>query len=269
MTKRNTNVITNPWQNLRAYTPARIALGRTGHSQPTKPQLEFQLAHASARKAVHHELDQTALTEQLHGLDVETISAASRAATRAEYLQRPDLGRQLNDSSRNQISKATINSADYDLLIIVADGLSSLAIEKNAVPFLIEFLPLTRKTELKIAPFIVANQARVALGDEISELIGARITLMLIGERPGLSAPDSMGIYLTYDAVVGTTDEARNCISNIRPEGLQYDEAAERLNYLINEALHLGKSGVDLKDRSLELQHDLKPGRSHFLINSD
>ena len=267
MTEKTPDTIPNPWQALRKFTPARIALGRSGSALTTKAQLEFQLAHARARRAVHHELDCAAVAETLKFLDCETRLTCSRASSRAEYLQRPDLGRRLDEPSKSKLAtKQGNNNHSYDLLFVVADGLSALAIEKNAAPFLNAVFPLLRESNLSIAPMVLAKNARVALGDEITELLGARLTIMLIGERPGLSAADSMGIYLTFGAAIGTTDEARNCISNIRPEGLAYKAAAQRLTYLINEALRLRTSGIKLKDRSTEQPGNAIP-HANFLID--
>jgi ethanolamine ammonia-lyase small subunit len=240
-------VVENPWQSLRRFTDARIALGRAGVSQPTEAQLAFQLAHARARDAVHAALDVARLTEALEaGLGVSCLRLHSAAADRHVYLQRPDLGRRLDAASR-----AALTAGDHDLAIVVADGLSALAIEQNALPFLQALLPRLALDGWSLAPLCIVEQGRVAVGDEVGEVLGARAVLVLIGERPGLSSPDSMGLYFTWAPRVGLTDESRNCISNVRPAGLGYAEAATRLHYLLAEARRRGLSGVQLKDESI------------------
>lgn len=260
-------VIDNPWQLLRRLTAARIALGRAGVSQPTAPHLAFQLAHAQARDAVHRELDTAALAQAfaagLPELPAAALQLHSAADNRAIYMQRPDLGRMLDDASRAALAalapaprvaagSAPSSGADdrWDLAIVVADGLSALAIEENALPFLRALMARLAPLKLRIAPTAIVSQGRVALGDEVAELLGAQMVLVLIGERPGLSSPDSMGLYLTWQPRVGLTDAARNCISNVRPAGLQYEEAAHKLFYLLTEARRRGLSGVALKDET-------------------
>ncbi len=246
-------VIPNPWQALRRFTAARIALGRTGVSQPTAPQLAFQLAHAQARDAVHRplraeELGQT-LEKALAKHGVRCVALQSAAENRAVYLQRPDLGRRLAAPSREALLAALggpDDGARFDLAIVVADGLSALAIEQNALPLLQNLLPLLQPCRL--APLAIVSQARVALGDEVGQVTGAAAVLVLIGERPGLSSPDSMGMYLTWAPRIGLTDERRNCISNVRPAGLAYAAAAAKLHYLLSEARRRQLTGVQLKD---------------------
>lgn len=246
-------VVANPWAGLRRFTSARIALGRTGTSLPTAPHLEFQLAHARARNAVHHALDSGRLADALRGDGLEVMELHSAAATRPIYLQRPDKGRMLDEASRTALNALPKPAQPYDLAIIIGDGLSALAIEQNARPFLNVLLPMISQQGWKLAPVCIARQARVALGDEAGALLGARIVLMLIGERPGLSSPDSMGLYMTYGPQPGLTDEARNCISNVRPEGLSYDRAAHKVMYLTGEAFKRQMSGVMLKDEAGEI----------------
>ncbi|HEU4376526.1 MAG TPA: ethanolamine ammonia-lyase subunit EutC [Telluria sp.] len=235
-------VIRNPWDRLRRFTAARIALGRAGVSVPTAPQLAFQLAHAQARDAVYRELDDAALaTELTAALDVPSICVHSAAPDRATYLRRPDLGRKLDPASRAALDRP----GHYDIGFVIADGLSALAIERHALPFLRSFLDAAA-----IAPLVIVRQGRVAIGDEVAQLLGMELVVVMIGERPGLSSPDSMGLYLTWQPRVGMTDERRNCISNVRPQGLGYDDAARKLHYLVDEARRRGVSGVALKDDS-------------------
>jgi ethanolamine ammonia-lyase small subunit len=254
-------IIQNPWTRLRSFTNARLALGRAGDSLPTSEVLDFALAHAQARDAVHNALDVENLACGLKASGFESIAVQSAARDRAEYLRRPDLGRKLNDASRFVIegchperSEGAASLADSSrregpsAIFIIADGLSAIAPERHAVPVLRE---ITGRLEgWRIAPIIVATQARVALGDEIDEILKAEVTVMLIGERPGLSSPDSLGIYLTYKPRIGCTDADRNCISNVRPEGLSYEAAAHKLHYLMTAARRIGASGVALKDES-------------------
>ena len=241
-------MIADPWHELKQFTSARIALGRAGSSLPTKEILNFGLSHAMARDAVHLPLDVEALAASLKEIGLETLQVQSKAADRHTYLLRPDLGRRLNDENRQQLLSHHV-AIPIDLVIVIGDGLSSLAIQRHAKPFL-EVLFKQLPASWKIAPIIIAKQARVALADEVGECLGARMSVILIGERPGLSSPDSMGIYLTYAPKVGCSDAERNCISNIRQEGLAYDLAAQKLNMLIRESIRLKLSGVNLKDES-------------------
>lgn len=237
---------TNPWQTLRRFTQARIALGRTGSSLPTEPLLAFNLAHAQARDAVHHPLDADALHAQLREHGFASLDVHSAAPDRAHYLRRPDLGRRLSDESRDALRRAA--SGAPDVVFVIADGLSAFAASKQAVPLLLAVGP--KLAAWTLAPVVVARQSRVALGDEIGEILRAKLVVMLIGERPGLSSPDSLGIYLTYEPKVGRSDAERNCISNVRPEGLGYAAAAHKLHYLLTHARRLELSGVGLKDDS-------------------
>ncbi|MCX4156272.1 MULTISPECIES: ethanolamine ammonia-lyase subunit EutC [Paraburkholderia] len=236
----------NPWNALRQFTNARIALGRAGNSLPTAPLLAFNLSHAQARDAVHHPLDTDVLHEQLRAQSFTTLDVHSAAPDREHYLRRPDLGRRLSDESRAALGQLKVDSPE--VVFVIADGLSAFAASKQSIPLLQAVC--AKLTDWKIGPVVVARQARVALGDEIGELLGAKLVVMLIGERPGLSSPDSLGIYLTYAPKVGCSDAQRNCISNVRPEGLNYELAAHKLHYLLTHARRLGLTGVGLKDDS-------------------
>ncbi|MFL9932690.1 ethanolamine ammonia-lyase subunit EutC [Paraburkholderia sp. RL18-103-BIB-C] len=236
----------NPWNALRQFTNARIALGRAGSSLPTAPLLAFNLSHAQARDAVHHPLDADVLHEQLHAQGLESVDVHSAAPDREHYLRRPDLGRRLSEASRATLVQRSAQPSD--VVFVIGDGLSAFAASRQAIPLLQAVRP--KLADWKIGPVVVARQARVALGDEIGELLNAQIVVMLIGERPGLSSPDSLGIYLTYAPKVGCSDAQRNCISNVRPEGLDYPLAAHKLHYLLTHARRLGLTGVGLKDDS-------------------
>nr|WP_315399995.1 ethanolamine ammonia-lyase subunit EutC [uncultured Duganella sp.] len=264
-------VTANPWQSLRRFTAARIALGRSGVSQPTAPQLAFQLAHARARDAVHLALDPAALGEALQvACGLPSLTLHSAAASRDIYLQRPDLGRRLDDASRLALQQHRAAAPDgYDLAIVVADGLSALAIEQNTAPFLKTLLARLAHDNWSIAPLAIVGQGRVAVGDEVGELLGARAVVVLIGERPGLSSPDSMGLYLTWAPKAGLTDASRNCISNVRPAGLTYDDAAFKLHYLLSEARKRQLSGVALKDETATDNNALDAPRRNFLLDHD
>jgi ethanolamine ammonia-lyase small subunit len=252
-------VTANPWAALRRFTDARIALGRAGVSQPTAAHLEFQMAHARARDAVHLALDTQALAPALDaalpGPRQGALQLHSAAANRLQYLQRPDLGRRLSATSRQQLEALYKPvSADtgraYDLAFVIADGLSAHAIEQNAAPFLRALQPHMEQSNWRIAPLCVVQQGRVAIGDETGELLGAKAVVVLIGERPGLSSPDSMGLYLTWMPRLGLSDASRNCISNVRPAGLSYADAAFKLNYLLTQAHARQLSGVALKEEA-------------------
>lgn len=246
--KPDDGVVDNPWSSLREFTAARIALGRTGTSLPLKPLLEFRLAHASARQAVYSVLDLDKLVPEIEALHLQVKLLHSEAQDRAAYLQRPDQGRMLQEASRRELQAE--DSPGYDVAFVMADGLSATAINRNAVSLLRYTLLAIHREGWRIAPLTLVQQGRVAIGDEIGVLLKARLVVMLIGERPGLSSTDSLGIYLTYDPQVGKTDESRNCISNVRPEGLNSEAAAAKLAYLIRESMRLKLSGVDLKDNS-------------------
>jgi ethanolamine ammonia-lyase small subunit len=238
----------DPWAGLTAFTAARIALGRTGTSEPLAAALAFRLAHAQAREAVYSELEADRLLNELAVLSLPACRVSSQATTRPEYLQRPDLGRRLNDASAAAL--AGLAAGECDLVFVLADGLSATATNTHAVPLLRLLLPELAAAGLRLGPVVLAGQARVALGDEVGSLLKARLVLVLLGERPGLSAPDSLGAYFTYAPRPGLTDEARNCVSNIRPAGLPYAAAAARLAWLLGEALRRQLSGVALKDET-------------------
>lgn len=236
----------NPWNALRQFTNARIALGRAGSSLPTAPLLAFNLSHAQARDAVHHPLDANVLHTQLQEHGFESLDAHSAAPDREHYLRRPDLGRRLSEESRTALAQTAPQPSD--IVFVIGDGLSAFAASKQSIPLLRAVCP--QLPDWKIGPVVVARQARVALGDEIGELLKASMVVMLIGERPGLSSPDSLGIYVTYAPKVGCSDAQRNCISNVRPEGLDYPLAARKLHYLLTHARRLGLTGIGLKDDS-------------------
>ncbi len=238
-----------PILDLRALTPARVALGRKGASLPTTPLLDFTLAHARARDAVHAAFDAKGVIAALGAFDVPVMEARSRAVARNDYLRRPDLGRQLDAASAEHLAAVATNPAP--LVIVVGDGLSPTAVHAHAAGLLQSLLPrLSGEAAVATGHIIVASGARVALGDEIGAILGARLVLMLIGERPGLSAPDSLGAYLTFAPRRGRTDAERNCISNIHKAGLNYDEAAHKIAWLIREGLAREVTGVALKDES-------------------
>jgi ethanolamine ammonia-lyase small subunit len=241
----------NPWLELRRLTPARIALGRTGTSMPTKAQLDFQYAHAQARDAVHLPFDHAGLGTQLAERGRESLLLHSAATDRNSYLQRPDLGRKLSDDSAQILRDyASAHPGGVDLVVVVADGLSALAVHRHTVPFLTRMEEQASADGWSMSPVILVEQGRVAVADEIGELLGAKMVVILIGERPGLSSPDSLGLYFTYNPKVGLTDAYRNCISNVRLEGLSYGMAAHRLLYLMREACRRQLSGVNLKDEA-------------------
>lgn len=252
---------------LRKFTTARVALGRHGASLPTSPQLAFQLAHARARDAVHTALEPEALRAallQALGVDAPPcVTLHSAAATREVYLQRPDLGRRLSEKSRTAL--LALAGTQRELAFVVADGLSAFAVQQHAAPFMAALAPRLRADGFTLAPLTIALQGRVAIGDEIGELLGVRAVVVLIGERPGLSSPDSMGLYMTYAPRAGLTDEARNCISNVRPEGLPYEAAAYRLHYLLDQSRQRQLSGVLLKDETEPAPDSLPAGRNFLL----
>ena len=265
MDKPESPTVANPWQALRRFTRARIALGRAGTSLPTAPHLEFQLAHARARDAVHHPLAIEPLRMALAQRGREVIVLRSAAGDRLVYLQRPDRGRRLDPESRSNLEERAGRSKEgFDAAFVVADGLSAFAIEANALPFVDAMLAKLDLERWRIAPVVIVEQGRVAVGDEVGEILGAGMVAILIGERPGLSSPDSMGIYLTYNPRIGTTDAQRNCISNIRREGMSCELAAHKLNYLMTEARRRRLTGVGLKDES-EAPGAIAAGRN-FLI---
>jgi ethanolamine ammonia-lyase small subunit len=245
-----TNAIRHdPWTELRRHTPARIALGSSGDSLPTVELLRFGVAHAQARDAVHLPMDADGLRFQLHkhGFD-EVLELESAAPDRPTYLRRPDLGRQLSARSRHVLGNT--HAAGCDVLCVVGDGLSATAVHRNAAALLVELRPRLAAAGLQCGPVVLAHQARVALGDPIGEALNARSVLVLIGERPGLSSPDSLGAYFTWAPRSGLADSQRNCVSNIRAQGLSAANAADKLAWLMTAARRLGTSGVALKDES-------------------
>lgn len=258
--KKNTNeqclVHRDEWEKLRQFTNARIGLGRVGTSIPTAELLRFQLSHAQAIDAVHVPLNVDELETQLGQSNslqpyLPLQKLHSKARDRMEYLQRPDLGRQLDDRSISQLQSIAVES--YDLVFVIADGLSSYAISHHACIFIEKFIARLNEENSKtwsIAPICVVQQGRVAVGDDVCEAVNAKQVILLIGERPGLSSPNSMGLYLTWNAKRGMEDSQRNCISNIRPEGLKYDAAVHKGHYLLTESQDRALSGVKLKDRS-------------------
>lgn len=238
----------DPWAALRAATPARIGLGRAGDALPIRPLLDFQLAHARARDAVHAPFDAEGLAAAL--ADLSPVVVASRATDRATYLRRPDLGRRLAPDDADRLVPGP-----WDAAFVIADGLSARAITEHAVPVL--RAALARLDGWRVAPPVIARQGRVALGDEIGERLGAVVVAVLIGERPGLSAADSLGVYLTWAPRVGRNDAERNCLSNIHPpDGLGWEAAADRLAWLMREARSRRLTGIALKDEGLALPSD-------------
>jgi ethanolamine ammonia-lyase small subunit len=246
-------ITATPWEGLRNFTDARIALGRAGVSQPTAAHLAFQLAHAQARDAVHLPLDVHGMAASLANLGLPTLMLQSQAVDRTTYLQRPDLGRRLDTSSLETLThwQSSGTAQRFDVVFVVVDGLSPLAIHQNALPFMaamLRWLNRDKENSWTIAPIAVVSQGRVAVGDEVGEQLRAKLVVVLIGERPGLSSPDSMGLYITWNPKVGTTDAARNCISNVRPAGLSVDAAALTLHQLLTQARTKRLTGVGLKD---------------------
>lgn len=231
--------------SLRQLTQARVELGRAGNSLPTSELLEFRLAQARARDAVHVALDVQSLRAELREIGLESLAVASAARNRTEYLRRPDLGRKLSHESHSELESFM---GRIGMAFVIADGLSALAAHRHAPPLLRLVAGELAAGGDSVAPVIIATQGRVAIGDEIGAALGAELSVVLIGERPGLSAPDSLGIYLTWQPKPGRTDAERNCISNIRPEGLSYEAAAFKLLFLLREARRLKLSGVNLKE---------------------
>lgn len=238
----------DPWFELRRHTAARIALGRAGVSLPTAEWLRFGVAHAMARDAVHLPFDSDKLAAALRQHGFENTTVESAAPDRASYLRRPDLGRRL--SSRSAALLPALAAAGCDLALVIGDGLSASAVHTQALPLLLELRPRLEAAGIAIERVLLTRQCRVALGDEAAVLLQARAVLVLIGERPGLSSPDSLGAYLTWAPRVGCLDAERNCVSNIRAAGLQHAEAARRLAWLLGAARRLGATGVALKDES-------------------
>lgn len=266
------------WELLRRFTDARIALGRAGHSLPTTAHLAFQLAHAQARDAVHLAFDAQGVAAALEALGSSVLRLHSAASDRATYLQRPDLGRRLDEPSRRRLADWQAQrdvrgeTAPFDLAFVVADGLSALAVHQNAVALVEATLARLRADPAQawsLAPVAVVEQGRVALGDDVGSALQARAVVVLIGERPGLSSPDSLGVYLTWAPRVGLSDASRNCISNVRPAGLAIETAAARLHWLLVQSRLRGLSGVGLKDdtdASIPALGSIDAGSENFLL---
>ncbi len=235
------------WAGLRQLTAARIGLARSGASLATAPLLDFRLAHSRARDAVHELLDQARLAASLAGLSDPVLAVASAAVTRSDYLMRPDLGRRLAADAETLLAP---HAGRYDVAFVIADGLSARAVEAHAPPALAPAIEALRAQHWRIAPLVVVRHGRVAIGDAIAAALGAESAAILIGERPGLSAADSMGAYLTFRPHAGTTDADRNCISNIRPEGLGCTDAAFKIVHLLGAMRAARLSGLRLKDDS-------------------
>ncbi|TAH27302.1 MAG: ethanolamine ammonia-lyase subunit EutC [Cytophagales bacterium] len=231
---------------LRNYNDARIDLGLAGISIPTKEMLKFNVDLALAKDAVHTELNFEEIANNLSKMGFNPLLLASEASSKEEYLQRPDLGRKLSATSTDLISKLAIEKADIGF--VVCDGLAANAIATNAVSFIQLVTEKLQTSNYTFSRLSLVKYGRVAIGDPIGSLLGSKIVIVLIGERPGLSATDSMGVYFTYKPELGKTDHQRNCISNIRPKGLPIEYAADKLCYLIHESFRLKLSGVDLKD---------------------
>ncbi|RFM26236.1 ethanolamine ammonia-lyase subunit EutC [Deminuibacter soli] len=252
-----TAVIADPWSSLCAYTPARIALGRTGAALPLKASLRFSLAHAHARDAVYTPLQKELITQQLNNAGIAVFSMHSEAADRDQYLQRPDMGRRLEPGAAQHLPASGV--CEDALAIVIADGLSATAVNTQAVALVQLLMRELAAIKIPVLPVILVQQGRVAIGDAIGSQLQAACTLVLIGERPGLSAASSMGAYLTFGPKVGLTDDARNCVSNIHPGGLSLQDAAAKIMYLLREAYRRGLSGVLLKEESTAAAQQL-PG---------
>jgi ethanolamine ammonia-lyase small subunit len=241
----------DPWARLRGLTAARIGLARSGASIATSPLLEMRLAHARARDAVHAPLDEEHLRADLAALGLPVLTVASAVRDRAQYLMRPDLGRQLAPDAKAVLANHA--GSGYDVAVVIADGLSACAVERHAKPLLAALLPQLQADRWRVAPLTIVRQGRVAIGDAVAQLLRARVVAVLIGERPGLSAPDSMGAYLTWQPGPHTTDANRNCISNIRPEGIDPASAAFKVTHLLRAMQARQVSGVALKDDTEQL----------------
>lgn len=265
LAKNRSAVVEDPWEELRQFTDARIALGRCGASLPLASVLSLRMAHAQARDAVHLPLDMDRVADELAELGLPILRLHSAAADRSTYLTRPDLGRRLDQISQKRVHQQATTEG-CDLVLVVGDGLSSRAISENAVPFLRLFTEMNSQFGgLRLGPICLVGNCRVATGDEVGTLLGAKMVAMFIGERPGLSSPNSMGVYLTSSPKVGTSDEARNCISNVREGGLPIAEGVRKLAYLIEEAQRLGITGVGLKDR---MKGEYLPFRGSLALGS-
>lgn len=237
----------DPWAALARLTAARIALGRAGGSLPTGAHLAFQLAHAQARDAVHHPADLPGVAAQLAQAGLGSIAVSSAAGDRLTYLRRPDLGRRLASGERARLEHPA-SDGGVDAAIVIADGLSGFAVERQAAPLAAQVTRHLTAAGWRFAPAVLVSQGRVAIGDEIGALLGAHLVVVLVGERPGLSSPDSLGAYITLGPGPGRTDADRNCVSNIRPGGLELGAAAAKIIWLLTEARRRGVTGVSLKE---------------------
>jgi ethanolamine ammonia-lyase small subunit len=246
-----TNEGDSRWTLLRAATPARIGLARSGSSIATRELLAFQLAHAEARDAVGESLDSELILRGLAERGLQALLLRSAASDRHIYLARPDLGRRLGESARTRLG---ISVRNYDLVFVLADGLCARAVHRHALPLLDQALPELNRNQWRLGPVAVVQHGRVAIGDEIGHELHAALVAVLIGERPGLTSPDSLGVYLTWNPAIGRTDAERNCLSNIRPEGLTYAEAARHLMHLCTQARRRKCTGVTLKDETAAIQ---------------
>jgi ethanolamine ammonia-lyase small subunit len=236
---------------LRDFTSARVGLSRTGNSLPTRELLTLQLAHARAREAVHSKLDTRQLELELQPVFDDLLFVRSAAPDRVTYLRRPDLGRRLSDDSRQLVM---VRKSRYDAVFVIADGLSALGVQLHASRLITTTLSLLERSDWNLAPLVIVEEGRVAIGDEVGECIGAAMCVVLIGERPGLSSAGSLGVYLSWNPHPGLTDAERNCISNIRTEGLSYAAAANKLVFLMNESRRRKLSGVQLKEEAKALE---------------
>ncbi len=249
-----TDAMPSVYRRLRELTQARLALGTSGSSLATSEWLAFQYDWARARDAVYYALDFDDLAARIEGLGLETVRVASAAPSREVYLRRPDLGRQLSDESAERLGQSAPTKPD--VAVVVADGLSGWAVDQNAAPLIEALRERAGRGGWRLGSIVLVSQGRVAVGDPIGALLGARLTLLLIGERPGLSAADSLGAYLTYEPCSGRTDAERNCVSNIREGGQPPASAADTIGYIIDRAFAAGQTGVALKDETALLQHE-------------
>ncbi|MBM9578191.1 ethanolamine ammonia-lyase subunit EutC [Leptospira sp. 201903070] len=240
------------WQDWKQWTTARIGLGRSGVALPTKEILQFRLDHAKARDAVWAEVDFTALSEFFSEREIPSVIIKSKATSREEYLARPDLGKKISSQSLQILENLRESdpklSGDFDLSLVISDGLSASAIRDSLLPFLESFLPFLENSKIRMSPVAIVKNGRVAIGDEIGAFWKSKVVIILIGERPGLSTENSLGLYLTYQPSVGLTDERRNCISNIRSGGMSFSDASRKASYLLTLSLQKQLSGVYLKD---------------------
>ncbi|MGL1931701.1 MAG: ethanolamine ammonia-lyase subunit EutC [Desulfotalea sp.] len=239
-------VIHDPWEGLKEFTDARIGLGRCGTSLPISEVLDFKLAHAKARDAVLQPMQTEKMIAELAADNIASFTLSSSVESRSEYLTRPDKGRCLSEDSKKLLAE---KAQEVDVCLVVGDGLSSRAIHENGIPYILSFLSVITKSQFTISPVCFVDNCRVAIADEIAFFFKAKLSVILIGERPGLSSPNSLGIYLTYKPTPGTTDESRNCISNIRTGGLSITDGVQKLSYLIENAFIQKESGVYLKDK--------------------